>query len=108
VIATDNNGCEVEAVINDVIAGISQLAVGNAQWAIFPNPVKDKLEIRNLNGGTKISILIYNNIGEKVFETHEEKVPSQLSINVSSFTAGIYFLELSDGKTSVRKVFTKK
>jgi len=95
-------------VINDVIADISQLAVGNGQLAIFPNPVNDILEVRNLIPGTNLTIVIYNNIGEKVFESQQEKVPSQTSINVSAFTAGVYFIELSDGKTSARKVFTKK
>jgi len=108
VIATDINGCEVEAVINDVIAVISQLAVGNGQLAIFPNPVNDILEVRNLKAGTNFTIVIYNNIGEKVFESNEKNTLPDLSIDVSSFPAGIYYLELNDGKTSVKKTFTKK
>jgi hypothetical protein len=46
VVATDANGCEVEAAIFSVLAS-TQLAVGNWQLAIFPNPVADKLIIQN-------------------------------------------------------------
>src|SRR6185295_8835805 len=59
VVATDENGCEVEAVINNVIASL-QLAVGNLQPELFPNPVNDILEIRNLKVEKEISIEVYN------------------------------------------------
>jgi PKD repeat protein len=108
VVATDSNGCEVEAVIFDVVAGLSQFSVGNGQLAIFPNPVIDNLEIRNLTEGKNLSIIIYNNIAEKVFESKAEKVTTNLSIDVSSLTAGIYYLEVYDGKISAKIVFTKK
>ena len=108
VVATDENGCEVEAVIFDVIAGISHFAVGNSQLAIFPNPVRDNLEIKNLIAGLNLTIIIYNNLGEKILEKNEKNVSEKLSVDVSSISAGTYFLELSDGKTSTRKIFTKR
>ena len=108
VIATDNNGCEVEAVINDVVAGISQFAGGNWQLAIFPNPVKDVLEIRNLKAGSDISVVIYNSIGEKVFEKNQKNVSESLSVDMSGMSSGTYFLEITDGKTSERKIFAKR
>ena len=107
VVATDNNGCEVEAAVFDVIAGISQLAVGSSQLEIFPNPVKNILEIMNLNPDEKLSIIIYNNIGEKVFEQIEKNVQKNLSIDISSIPSGIYHLELSGEKIYERKIFTK-
>jgi len=108
VVATDANGCEVEAVIFDVVAGLSQFPVGSSQFTVFPNPVNDKLEIRNLTAGTNVSIIIYNNLGEKIFESNEKNIPEDLSMDVKAFSAGLYYLEISDGKTSTRKVFTKR
>ena len=72
VVATDANGCEVEAVIFDVVADV-QLAIGSGQFAIFPNPVDDKFTILNLDArltkahrGVKstIEVSLYNLFGE--------------------------------------------
>lgn len=49
VVATDaSNGCEVEAVIFDVVA---ECSVSNWKWTIcnIPNPVDDKFTILNLD-----------------------------------------------------------
>jgi hypothetical protein len=112
VVATDANNCEVEAVIFDVIAGIKQPA-GNGQLTIFPNPVSELLEIRNLKSETEISIKVYSIIGEAVsLPTANCNPDSYLeptcSLDVSSLAAGAYFLELYDGKYYSRKVFTKR
>ena len=106
VIATDNNGCEVEAVINDVIAGLSQLAIGSAQLALFPNPVSDKIQIKNLSPGTNHFITIYNNIGMLV-EQMEITNAAEAAINVSTYSEGIYWLEHFDGKKVSRLSFVK-
>jgi len=107
VVATDENNCEVEAVINNVIAE-TQLPVDNLQLAIFPNPVSGTLEIRNLKPQIEYSITIYNTLGSAVpLQTAHCKLPS-CSIDVSSLSAGTYFIEISDGETLVKKVFTKK
>src|SRR4029079_18461865 len=65
VVATDENDCEVEAVIFDVIASMGQLSSGEGM-ILFPNPVKDKLEIRNLPAIDDISIKVYNAIGTEI------------------------------------------
>ena len=108
VVATDINNCEVEAVIFDVVAGIGQFATSNSQLAIYPNPVKDILEIRYHNSSAELTVRIFNNLGKKVFEKHERNVSENISLDVSTISSGTYFLELSDGKNSVRKIFTKR
>ncbi|MCX6275183.1 MAG: SBBP repeat-containing protein, partial [Bacteroidetes bacterium] len=66
VVAVDENGCEVEAAIFDVLAEI-QLAVGNKPLAIYPNPVESKLTIE-IRQDTITAIKIFNLIGEKIIE----------------------------------------
>jgi hypothetical protein len=108
VVATDVNGCEVEAVIFDVVASTSPLTLGEgSEVMLFPNPVVDNLEIRNLTAGIKLTIIIYNNLGEKVFEQKDMIATPHLSIGMKAFPSGIYHLELSGEKTSERKIFTK-
>jgi N-acetylneuraminic acid mutarotase len=109
VVATDENNCEVEAVIFDVIAATTPLSFGEGSGVrLFPNPVKDKLEIRNLVAGTNLSIVIYNNLGEKILDLKEENVPERLSIDLAFISAGTYFLQLSSGKNIFRSPFVKQ
>jgi len=112
VVATDQNDCEVEAVLNDVIASISQLAVSSSQLAIFPNPVGDQFTIQksqftpdSYRDGTAEEISIYNLMGEKIYTTiyHDG-----LTIDCKSFPSGIYFLEMKVAEKSSRTKFVKQ
>ncbi len=77
-------------------AGIlSQLSVN-----IFPNPSEGKFTVQ-MNG--KVQVTIYNELGERVFETEHNAF--QWDIDLSRQPAGIYILYLrSDKNTSVRKM----
>src|SRR6185295_18457450 len=63
VVATDSNGCEVEAAIFNVLASAPS-AIGSWQLAIFPNPVLEKITIRNslpiAIGIRTVDISVYN------------------------------------------------
>jgi N-acetylneuraminic acid mutarotase len=108
VVATDQNGCEVEAVINDVVAKI-QLAVGNMQLAIFPNPVAETLTFsRDQLSGTVVEISIYNVLGETV-QIQESRVKTQEeTIDVSKLKSGLYYLEVISGENIYRTKFIKE
>jgi hypothetical protein len=112
VVASDENNCEVEAVINNVIAN-SQLATGNSQLAINPNPVVDILEIQNLKTAEKISFTIYNTLGSavKLPTAIPIAIGSQLptcSLNVSDLPPGCYILEITSDKKIYRTKFLKQ
>jgi len=116
VVATDNNGCEVEAVIFDVIAEI-QLATGSGQWEIFPNPVNDKLTIQipiaigiQVTRETAVEISIYNMLGELVSAVQPEaSTRGQVAgINVSNLQPGIYNVKISCGSKIYRDMFIKR
>jgi hypothetical protein len=107
VVATDENNCEVEAVINNVLARLTILAVGNWQLAIFPNPVEKELIIQDEESkiGTAEEIFIYNLMGEKM----------TLAVNCCPWTVdcrplspGIYFLEINSGEKINRMKFIKQ
>src|SRR5205085_2130825 len=80
VVATDANGCEVEAAIFDVVAGLTPALSKGEGVMVFPNPVEDKVTIQNslpmaigiTSGAAPIGVLwtvtisIYNTIGEMV------------------------------------------
>src|SRR5204862_621231 len=94
----DENNCEVEAVINNVIASI-QYTVDSRQLTIYPNPVTDKLNVNrySLIGTADAEISIYNVMGEIVMAV----TPLSLgegqegeAIDCRTFPAGVYYLEI--------------
>lgn len=106
VVATDENDCEVEAAIFDVVAGLEQFAIGSSQLAIFPNPVRDHLGIRNLKTGENYMLTIYNSLGMLVGQKKFSDV-IEISLDVSAYAEGIYWLNLFDGNNISRIRFVK-
>jgi len=109
VVATDDNGCEVEAAIFDVIAGIHSVD-GSSQLVIFPNPVSDVLTVTGENlAGADLKFSIYNLLGEKVFDIQANPLRGnkKWQLDVSKLTAGIYWLSISQKESVARISFTK-
>jgi len=114
VVATDANGCEVEAVIFDVIAGLTppdsyrDLSEGEGVTA-FPNPVKNLLTIQ-LTVKSKSAIKIYNCLGEIVMEKNlsENISGTEIQIDCSSYPEGIYIIEITKDNLRYRERFVKQ
>jgi len=111
VVATDENDCEVEAAIFDIIAGLTppdsyrDLSKGEGVTA-FPNPVSEILilSVTQLSGAD-YEISIHNILGEKMntrvitSERDSQKETVSVQLDVSDYSSGIYILELyTDGK----------
>ncbi|MEO8087730.1 MAG: T9SS type A sorting domain-containing protein, partial [Bacteroidota bacterium] len=105
VVATDANDCEVEAAIFDVVAEI-QLAIGNWQLAIYPNPVVDNLRIRCAPGNSNWlelkSISICNILGERVLAIclptayyPPIAIGMPIDLDCRLLPPGIYFLKVT-------------
>ena len=115
VVATDGNGCEVEAAIFNVIAGV-QSTVDRGAWTIFPNPVTENLSVISYQlSGAATLISLYNVLGETV-STFQPKTSTvvtsginlRATIDVSQLPAGMYYLELIYGSKSYRTKFVKQ
>ena len=115
-VATNSNGCEVEAVIFDVVAGI-QAAVGSGslQVEVNPNPMADKLivSLKSLTGN--IEIKIYNNLGEIVIAVQPETIPIAIGsqrqeaiLDVSALSTGMYWVQVKCADKIFRKKVLKK
>jgi PKD repeat protein len=110
VVATDENGCEVEAVIFSVIASVFE--EGSAtEINISPNPAGDKLTISHASGIANVkSVTVFNLIGKKVLEHHSSFAPgsSLAEIDVHGLSTGIYWLEVSCSDKVFRNKFMKE
>ena len=108
VVCTDSNGCEVEAVIFDVVASI-QSVVGS-HLSLFPNPVTDKCTIQNeqFRMNSQVDVSVYNALGEKVlFVCGGPDSNRELTVDCRHLPKGIYWLELKSGETVYRTKFIK-
>ncbi len=114
VVATDYNGCEVEAVVFDVVADVNESSMSKWELTLAPNPAKESLwiTIQGLKNNTGLNsrIVIYDMIGNKVMA-----LDFQNNIDVSSLPKGVYSIEikipdqLKNGNEKVlRALFTKQ
>jgi len=110
VVAEDSNGCEVEAVIFNVIAG-TQLFAGIKSPLVYPDPVSEKLFVKSsfLNGAS-VQILIYNVLGEMLIAKSDKKINGgqEIEIDVPYLSPGMYWIEIKCNQESLRNRFIKK
>ncbi len=110
-VATDANGCEVEAVSSGVELGLTPALFNDVGVKVYPSPVKDILTIDNIsfNESKLIDIPVFNLTSQKVLSTQQSILNNQstMSVDLSSLDPGIYFLLLHSGDKNFRIKFIK-
>lgn len=81
----------IEFGCTDCTTGISDNKTGTVK--IYPNPVKDKLNVVLNQGNTRL--IIYNSLGSKISEYFSYENTAE--IDVSHYTPGVYILKTDDG-----------
>lgn len=104
VVATDTNGCEVEAVIYDVVTSVSNVIEGNG-ITLYPNPGKEWITLSGLPDGLK-NISVYNELGEIVFRSVESGESQK--VYCKEFAPGSYTIEIIVYDKVFRKQFMKE
>ena len=107
VVATDVHNCEVEAAIFDVVASV-QFTDGVEQLAVYPNPARNTITIRNSATGAN-EISIYDLPGEKVLSVQPQRGSRQYEsvYDISRLVPGIYYLEIRSSEKTYRAKFVK-
>lgn len=77
----------------------------NSNLVLFPNPVKDVLNISSDENLSIKSIQIYNTLGQSVLDT--KNIKNFSNINVSELSKGIYFVKISSNKGTTTNKFLK-
>jgi alpha-L-arabinofuranosidase len=70
---------------------------------IFPNPAKDKLNIKYQGEFSKNAKLTITNISGQIVKS--EQLPNDLSINISALQEGVYILNIIDGQNIHKSFF---
>lgn len=90
--------------ITDPIASLENELLSK-QIALYPNPVKDALQIGGFPS-EEVKAIIYNAQGKVVMPLF--RLPQENTIDVSHLESGLYFLYLYDGKYKAIKKLQKR
>jgi len=97
---------------NDITIGILDMSKTEfGSFMVYPNPAVDDIWFGfELPEAGRVSISLYNNLGQKVSDLYNANYESGKTIqqtNVSTFAAGMYFVTMTftsakDGKSHIR------
>ncbi len=91
---TDSNGCSaISSTIFLTLSGVMQISEG---IKIYPNPVNDKLIIESKHRKIAGTISLFNVLGEEIYLREPEHSTLKIEVDLSVFSAGIYFLRIND------------
>tara|TARA_B100000787_G_scaffold164257_1_gene146744 strand:+ start:2584 stop:4221 length:1638 start_codon:yes stop_codon:yes gene_type:complete len=77
----------------------------NKEWFVFPNPVRDTLQVHSAKEFTSVQYRIFNNRSQIVLKGTHNAMNGKLTINTDQFVPGIYFIQIfSDGKNETHKI----
>ena len=72
-----------------------------AGLSVYPNPVKNGVFFINTDANAERTVSVFNVLGKQVLNT----TTSENAINVSSLTAGVYMVQITEeGKTATKKL----
>lgn len=87
---------------------VNELSVISNQLSVFPNPAKNELTVSSKQFGEKSEIKIFDLFGRMVFQSLINNQQSLITINVSGFSTGVYFIEVSGEQSVARGKFIKE
>ena len=105
VVATDANGCEVEAVIFDVVAGVNPVSE-NPGFILFPNPAGESLLISAPGYPDESPLKIMDALGREVYRS--VIFGERTKIDISQLANGVYRLEMQGKNGSTGHQFIKQ
>lgn len=86
-----------------VITGIEE--ENDPDLHVYPNPVNHKLTIRMDNNFDEATLFITDALGQKIAE---EKIITERIIDMGTWAPGVYFLEINDGRSLIKRRIVKQ
>lgn len=80
----------------------------NKSIEIFPNPVTDKLNIKTDKNLNKVHIMIFNEMGQVVYDKKSDKIIKHESIDLSKVPANVYLVYIKSEEGVISKKIIKK
>lgn len=87
------------------VANTNTPSIENKNWLVYPNPIRDIVNISGINTLETLSFRIYNASGVLLMNKTEPLIDGKVTLNLFSFSSGVYFFEiLSGGNKEIHKV----
>ena len=75
------------------------------EWIVFPNPVREILQVHSENEFATVSYSVFNNQSQVVLKGTHQLINGTLKVNTQHLNPGIYFIQIiSNGKNETHKV----
>ena len=75
------------------------------EWFVFPNPVRDILQVHSAEEHTTVKYRIFNSRSQMVLQGTHNVINGKLEINTVHIASGVYFLQIfSNGNTETHKI----
>ncbi|MHB9140331.1 MAG: HEAT repeat domain-containing protein [Paludibacter sp.] len=76
---------------------------------IYPNPTTGKFEISGIDAlGDKCKIEIFNHLGVSILVSEYETIDKKISLDLSTYPAGMYLIQISNNGVSYQRKVVKK
>lgn len=93
-------------------SGVAVIEPFDDHFSVYPNPVVDKLNLKNLvarpSDGSAFRVEIYNMLGGKVIDMHNMNLQNIAVLDLASVPSGQYILRVSDEKYIYTRKFLKE
>ena len=87
------------------VASTNNPSKENKNWLVYPNPFRDVVNISGIITVETVSFRIYNASGMLLMDKTDTLIDGKVSLNLFSFSSGVYFFEiLSGGNKEIHKV----
>jgi len=101
---TKSNNAIISVTVISATTGIHQLKSKDAV-SLFPNPTTSSFQISNTQNIKNISIK--NILGKEIFQTNKIN-KSVVDIDITDYSAGVYFVELQSDNATITKKIVKQ
>lgn len=85
---------------------VEDFSIANNDFAISPNPAKDRLNIKIPAVKSDMAVAVYDVLGKKLYQGVLTKLNS--SIEISNWRSGIYLVKVTDEQSTQTKRFIKQ
>lgn len=75
------------------------------EFIVYPNPTEDKLTIKTKDLSADAKVEISNSLGQRIYNA---QISEENTVDLSSFSQGLYFVKVVDGNRSETKKIIKK
>ncbi|GAB5401021.1 MAG: hypothetical protein Aureis2KO_26060 [Aureisphaera sp.] len=97
-------------IISGITLGTDEVALQESAIQLSPNPALDQLFLEGTLIQGTYTVDIYNTTGQLLSQLSISAIGNSISesLNISNLNAGIYFVKISDGNSSITKRVIKK